>query len=104
MTAGTFAIRCFGALLSVYVRDVLVSNAALFGTLNSLIGVGMITGTQFLHRAASRVPQQFRVICGLGGMGAAVRPRGAAIGHSQALFRQRRDVGGDRRNRICLAP
>jgi len=72
MTAGMFAVRCFGALLSVYVRDVLLSNAALFGTLNSLIGIGMITGTQFLHRAASRVPQQFLVIYGLGGMGAAV--------------------------------
>ena len=72
MTAGMFAVRCFGALLSVYVRDVLRSNAALFGTLNSLIGVGMITGTQFLHRVASRVPQQFLVIYGLGGMGAAV--------------------------------
>jgi MFS family permease len=72
MTAGMFAVRCFGALLSVYVRDVLLSNAALFGTLNSLIGVGMICGTQFLHRAASRVPQQFLVVYGLGGMGVAV--------------------------------
>jgi DHA3 family macrolide efflux protein-like MFS transporter len=72
MTAGMFAVRCFGALLSVYVRDVLLSNAALFGTLNSLIGVGMITGTQILHRVASRVPKQFLVIYGLGGMGVAV--------------------------------
>src|ERR1035441_6770067 len=72
MTAGMFAVRCFGALLSVYVRDVLLSNAALFGTLNSLIGIGMITGTQFLHRVASRVPQQFLVVYGLGGMGVAV--------------------------------
>ena len=72
MTAGMFAVRCFGALLSVYVRDVLLSNAALFGTLNSLIGVCMITGTQFLHRVASRVPQQFLVTCRLGGMGMAI--------------------------------
>jgi DHA3 family macrolide efflux protein-like MFS transporter len=72
MTAGMFAVRCFGALLSVYVRDVLLSNAALFGTLNSLIGIGMIAGTQFLHRAASRVAQQFLVIYGLAGMGVAV--------------------------------
>ncbi len=72
MTAGMFAVRCFGALLSVYVRDILRSNAALFGTLNSLIGIGMIAGTQFIHRAASRVPQQFLVIYGLGGMGVAV--------------------------------
>jgi MFS family permease len=72
MTAGMFAVRCFGALLSVYVRDVLLSNAALFGTLNSLIGVGMIVGTQFIHRVANRVPKQFLVIYGLGGMGVAV--------------------------------
>jgi predicted MFS family arabinose efflux permease len=72
MTAGMFAVRCFGALLSVYVRDVLLSNAALFGTLNSLIGVGMIVGTQFIHRVAKRVPKQFLVIYGLGGMGVAV--------------------------------
>ena len=72
MTAGMFAIRCFGVLLSVYVRDVLASNAALFGTLNSLIGVGMIAGTQSLHRFARKIPQQFLVVYGLGGMGAGV--------------------------------
>jgi DHA3 family macrolide efflux protein-like MFS transporter len=72
MTAGMFAVRCFGALLSVYVRDVLVSNAALFGTLNSLIGIGMITGTQSLHRFAARISQQYLVIYGLSGMGLAV--------------------------------
>lgn len=72
MTAGMFAVRCFGALLSLYVRDVLLSNAALYGTLFSLIGIGMITGTQFLHRVASRMPKQFLVIYGLGGMGVAV--------------------------------
>ena len=72
MTAGMFAVRCFGALLSVYVRDILRSNAALFGTLNSLIGVGMIVGTQFIHRVASHVSKQFLVLYGLGGMGIAV--------------------------------
>jgi MFS family permease len=72
MTAGMFAVRCFGALLSVYVRDVLAASVALFGTLNSLIGVGMIAGTQSLHRFARSIPQQFLVIYGLGGMGAAV--------------------------------
>ena len=72
MTAGMFAVRCFGALLSVYVRDVLLSSAALFGTLNTLIGVGMITGTQCLHRFAKKIPPQHLVIYGLGGMGMAV--------------------------------
>jgi MFS family permease len=72
MTAGMFAVRCFGALLSVYVRDVLLSKVALYGVLNSLIGIGMITGTQSLHRFAAKIPQQFLVIYGLGGMGVAV--------------------------------
>jgi MFS family permease len=72
MTAGMFAVRCFGALLSVYVRDVLHSTAALFGTLNSLIGIGMIVGAQCLYRFARKVPGQRLVLYGLGGMGVAV--------------------------------
>jgi MFS transporter, DHA3 family, macrolide efflux protein len=72
MTAGMFAMRCFGALLSVYVRDILHSNAAAFGLLNTLIGVGMIIGTQFLTRFARHVAEQKLVVYGLGGMGVAV--------------------------------
>ena len=72
MTSGMFAMRCFGALLSVYVRDVLSSTSAAFGVLNTLIGVGMILGTQMLTRFARKVPPQHLVIYGLGGMGFAV--------------------------------
>ena len=72
MTAGMFAVRCFGALLSVYVRDVLSSSAALFGLLGTLIGIGMICGTQIMPRLARRISKPLMVICGLSGMGAAV--------------------------------
>ena len=72
MASGMFAMRCFGTLLSVYVRDILRSNAALFGTLNSLIGVGLIAGTQSVRRVASRSTPQHMVIYGVAGMGAAV--------------------------------
>jgi MFS transporter, DHA3 family, macrolide efflux protein len=72
MACGMFAVRCFGTLLSVYVRDVLRSNAALFGTLNSLIGFGMIAGTQSVRRFAARSTPQHMVIYGLAGMGASV--------------------------------
>ncbi|MFN7994416.1 MAG: MFS transporter [Bryobacteraceae bacterium] len=72
MTAGMFGVRCFGALLSVYVRDVLRAKVAAYGTLNSLIGIGMIVGTQSLHRFARKAAQQSLVIYGLGGMGLAV--------------------------------
>jgi DHA3 family macrolide efflux protein-like MFS transporter len=72
MTAGMFAMRCFGVLLSIYVRDVLHSTSAAFGVLNTLIGIGMIVGTQLLTRFARHVPQQNLVVYGLGGMGIAV--------------------------------
>src|SRR5712691_1277261 len=72
MTAGMFAMRCFGALLSIYVRDVLHSTSAVFGVLNTLIGVGMIIGTQLITRFARHIPQQNLVVYGLGGMGIAV--------------------------------
>jgi MFS family permease len=72
MASGMFAVRCFGTLLSIYVRDILHSNAALFGTLNTLIGVGMIVGSQSLHRFGRKVPHQYLVLYGLGGMGVAV--------------------------------
>lgn len=72
MTSGMFAVRCFGALLSVYVRDILVSNAKLYGVLNSLIGIGMIVGSQCIHRFARKTSHQHVVIYGLIGMGVAV--------------------------------
>jgi MFS family permease len=72
MACGMFAVRCFGALLSVWVRDILHSDAKLFGLLNTLIGVGMITGTQSLRRVASRTTPQRLVVYGLAGMGGAV--------------------------------
>jgi DHA3 family macrolide efflux protein-like MFS transporter len=72
MTAGMFAVRCFGALLSVYVRDVLLSTPAAFGVLNTLIGVGMIIGTQSITRFARHIPRQNLVVYGLAAMGVAV--------------------------------
>ena len=72
MTAGMFAVRCFGVLLSVYVRDILFSTAALFGLLNSLFGLGMIAGTQSIHRFARSLSKEHMVIAGLSGMGVSV--------------------------------
>ena len=72
MASGMFAVRCFGSLLSVWVRDVLHSNSALFGVLNSLIGIGMIIGTQCVRRFARRASPQHLVLAGLAGMGVAV--------------------------------
>jgi DHA3 family macrolide efflux protein-like MFS transporter len=72
MTMGMFAMRCFGALLSVYVRDILLLQSAAFGGLNMLIGVGMIIATQFITRFARHIPKQNMVVYGLSIMGLAV--------------------------------
>ena len=72
MASGMFAVRCFGALLSVYVRDILLMQSATFGVLNSLMGAGMIAGGQLVRSVAARSTPQHMVIYGLAGMGGAV--------------------------------
>jgi len=72
MTAGMFAVRCFGSLISIYVRDILHGDAALFGWLNALIGVGMVAGALFLPRLTNKTSPQHLVAYGLAGMGLAV--------------------------------
>jgi DHA3 family macrolide efflux protein-like MFS transporter len=44
MTAGTFAMACFGVLLSVYVRDVLKGSEYFFGAVGSTMAIGTIVG------------------------------------------------------------
>ena len=65
MTAGMFAIRCFSALMAVYVRDILKSGTGLFGILGSLVGVGMLLGTQSIHRFARNHSKSQLVTYGL---------------------------------------
>jgi len=69
MTAGMFAIRCFGALLAVYVRDVLKGSTSLFGFLGSLIGVGLIFGTPLVRKASRNHSNSHVVTGGLAGVG-----------------------------------
>lgn len=65
MTVGMFAIRSFGALMAVYVRDVLTATSSLFGVLNSMIGLGMIVATQVIHRTGKDRPKKNLVVFGL---------------------------------------
>src|SRR5579871_5565770 len=44
MTAGTFAIGCFAAVLSVYVRDVLGAGTSLYGGIGTVMAIGTIGG------------------------------------------------------------
>jgi DHA3 family macrolide efflux protein-like MFS transporter len=70
MTAGMFAIAAFGALLSVYVRDILHGGKNLFGALGSLIGAGSIVGAIAVQRMAKGRAPAHMVSFGLGGVGA----------------------------------
>jgi predicted MFS family arabinose efflux permease len=72
MTTGMFAIRCFGALLSIYVRDVLRGGTTMFGVENSLIGVGMIGGAQLVPKLLKKTSDEHLVAYGLTGMGVSV--------------------------------
>ena len=72
MTAGMFAISCFGPLIAVYVRDELQANSVVFGIVNSLIGVGMIGGTLLMNRFAQKLSKTHLALWGLLTMGAFV--------------------------------
>jgi DHA3 family macrolide efflux protein-like MFS transporter len=69
MAAGMFAISCFGALLSVYIRDILHGTAYLLGTLGSLIGAGSIAGAIGVQRLARGRQPAYLVSGGLFGVG-----------------------------------
>jgi MFS family permease len=65
MAAGLFAVRCYSALIAVYVRDILHASSGLFGTLGTLIGVGMILGTQFVTRLSKSRSKEHLMMGGL---------------------------------------
>jgi DHA3 family macrolide efflux protein-like MFS transporter len=69
---GMFAMRCFGALLALYVRDVLHDGPQTFGALSSLIGVGMIVGNLFVHRSGAGRSRASAVLYGVLGTGVAI--------------------------------
>jgi DHA3 family macrolide efflux protein-like MFS transporter len=62
IAAGTFAMSAFGSLTAVFVRDVLHSNSYLFGTLGSLIGVGMLSGGFAVTPLARRIQQKAHLV------------------------------------------
>jgi len=72
ITAGMFAISCFGPLVAVYVRDNLKANELVFGIVNSLIGVGMIICTMMIGKFAKSRAKTQMVIEGLLAIGISV--------------------------------
>ena len=72
MTAGTFAAGCFGALASVYVRDVLHRGPPLLGMIGMLIAAGTVAGSGLLSKHAARRDPRRLIGCGMAAVGASI--------------------------------
>jgi MFS transporter, DHA3 family, macrolide efflux protein len=72
MTAGTFAAGCFGALASVYVRDVLHRGPTLLGMIGMLIAAGTVAGSALLSKYARRRDPRRLIGCGMAAVGASI--------------------------------
>ena len=68
--AAMFMLSSFSPLISVYVRDSLHAGTVFYGAVSSMVGVGLIVGTQAVHRAAKGRSMVDVVTAGLFGLGA----------------------------------
>ena len=72
LTAGTFSAGCFGALASVYVRDVLHRGPPLLGMIGMLIAAGTVGGSSLLSKYAGRRDPRRLIGCGMAAVGASI--------------------------------
>ena len=72
MTMGTFAAGCFGALASLYVRDVLHRGPAVLAMIGSLIGAGTVAGTVLLGGFSRGRDPKLLIAAGMTGVGASI--------------------------------
>jgi MFS family permease len=84
LTAGTFAAGCFGALASLYVRDVLHRGPAVLGMIASLIAAGTLAGSSLLS-GCGRDPRRL-IGCGMAGVGASILLLAAVPNTAAALL------------------
>lgn len=86
MTAGTFAAGCFGALASLYVRDVLHRGPAVLGMIGSLIAAGTIVGSAGLSGCARGRDPRRLIGGGMAGVGASILLIAVVPGTTAALI------------------
>lgn len=72
MAAAFFTVGCFGPLVAVFVRESLHGTATAFGMVSTMVGVGLLAGTQGLRTIAQRASNAAMVFGGLGGIGVAL--------------------------------
>ena len=69
ITVAMFMLTCMGALMSIYVRDVLHSSSGLFAAFGSLSAIGIILGLQVVHGPLAKQRKEQLVIYGLLALG-----------------------------------
>jgi MFS family permease len=74
MSVAMFVLSSFSPLISIYIRDSLHAGSFLFGMISSMVGVGLIAGTQLVTRLARKRKGPSVVLSGLAllGVGAAL--------------------------------
>jgi DHA3 family macrolide efflux protein-like MFS transporter len=86
MAAGTFAAGCFGALASVYVRDVLRRGPPLLGMIGMLIAAGTVAGSAVMSGCTRRRDPRRLIGCGMAAVGASILLIAAAPTQAAALI------------------
>ncbi len=77
MVVAMFVLSCFSPLISIYVRDMLRGGTFLYGMVSTMVGVGMVAGTQSLTRFARQRSKKDIVLIGLLVLGIATGLLGA---------------------------
>ena len=65
MVSAMFVMACFSPLISIYVRDTLHAGVIQYGIVSTMIGVGLIAGTQVITRVAANRSKKEIVLWGL---------------------------------------
>ncbi len=77
MSVAMFVLSSFSPLISIYIRDSLHAGTFLFGMISSMVGVGLIAGTQLVTRVGRKSKAPSVVLSGLGLMGVGTALLGA---------------------------
>lgn len=64
LAAATFAGSCFGALASLYVRDILHRGPSRLALISTLIGAGTMAGAAVVRRVFTRFRDPLTLVCG----------------------------------------
>lgn len=69
MAVAMFVLSSFSPLISIYIRDSLGAGPFVFGVISSMVGIGLIAGSQVLTRIPSAGTKTNIVLFGLFGLG-----------------------------------